>query len=76
MRYARRYCATAILMVALSSVTFADGVLMGDRPPPPPPPPAVGSIQNDNTAPADGIIQTGSLTETVLSMLGNVLALF
>jgi Na+-transporting methylmalonyl-CoA/oxaloacetate decarboxylase gamma subunit len=38
MRHARNLFAAAVLVLALSSSTFA-GVLVGDRYPPPPPPP-------------------------------------
>jgi hypothetical protein len=57
MKYALQVCGTAVLIVVLTSVTFAnDGVLIGDRKPPEPPSQPVTS--QDSTAP--GLVETAA----------------
>jgi len=70
----RKTIQASVLALLLSVSAYAGEMQCGAAPPPPPPSAPAAQV----VATIDGEIQTGvadSLTETVLTLLGNVLAL-
>lgn len=71
MRSLRRLCAVFVLTLALALSTFAGQIDIGVTSPPPPPQNTTATGQIETTA-----TSTDQVTQTILSLLQSVLALF